>query len=164
MWSVYPVTWCVQSILQPHYSKTSTQHDAQIRISARDIMCCIIFRWCVGFCCSIHLSVCHECKTEVNHGLSLAAIMTEIQSSNQNLTGTNSTHNHATTSFTSFSARNWSKADLASTAVTASGVHFIAWKIIMVNVWSYIWPHCLNWEEYVCNLHKNCIPEVTTLN
>ena len=54
--------------------------------------------------------------------------------------------------------------DLASTAVTANGVCYIAWKTIMVITSSYVWPDWLNWKEYVCNLHQKCIPEFPTLN
>ena len=57
--------------------------------------------------------------------------------------------------------QNGSKAvDLASTAVTAKEMCFIAWKTIMVIASSYVWTYCLNWKEYACNLHEKMHPRI----
>ena len=101
-------------------------------------MCCTCLK-VHSFCCNIYLSVClignstltlfqMSGKTQVNRAFSLLAILKETLPSNQILAEIYGTHSHV---MTFFIIQNESKAvDLASTAVKASGVCFIACKMI----------------------------------
>ena len=171
MLSVYLITWSVHPILRPHYRKSLLDTMLGWR-SAQEIWswCVALVCRCVCFCFSVcrvgnfslplKYKVQMSGKTEVNCG-SFPSRHFERYRPAVKFSREYTVHSHATTSCTT---QNGSKAELASTAVTANGVCFPAWRTIIVITSSYVWPNRLTWTENGCNLHEKCIPEFPTLN
>ena len=164
-----------QPIVQPHYHKTSAWHYARNDNPHRryDVLHLFAGVFVLVFVCYLVLVllvllffhsntrfkwVARQTLTMVFPFLSFWKRYRSAVKFSQEYT----VHSHGTMSFIT---QNGNKAvNLASTAVTAKEMFFIAWKTIMVITTSYVWPHWLNWKEYVCNLHENCIPQFPTLS
>ena len=100
--SHYLIRWRVQHISRSHYHKTSTRRYSWMRIRARDTICCTsVLAFLIILLVILLFHSRTKCKTEVNSGLSLSAILKEIPPSSQIFAGVDGTHSHATASFCS---------------------------------------------------------------